>query len=177
MTTNINRTIELHASPTRLLTLLVFSMMSTGMAAALAFQVFPNMPADPAAASAAWSGLLFFGFCSFVAIWRLYAQRKPLVTLSPQGLRDTRVAAEPIPWTAIRSISTWQMQRQMVMVVAVEPEVEQRLTLSRLARWTRDVNRRHGADGLVVSAHGLKVGFPALFYACRDYWEAWHKPS
>lgn len=170
MTTDPNRIIEFHASPTRLVLLLAFSTLSTAMAASLVFGQLPTPP-DQAAVSAAWSGMLFFGFCALVALWRLYAQRKPLVTLSPLGLLDTRVAAEPIPWRAIRSISTWQMQRQMVLVVAVDPAAEARLTLTRVARWTRDLNRRHGADGLVVSAQGLKIGFPTLFYACRDYWE------
>ena len=95
------------------------------------------------------------------------------MTVSPAGLRDVRVAAEPIPWRAIKSISTWQMQRQMVLLLAIDPADEARLTLTRLTRWTRSAHRRLGADGLVVSAHGLKVGYPTLFYTCRDYWEAW----
>lgn len=171
--TDTTRTIEFHASPTRLLTLLSFSVMSTAIAAALAFRLFPNMPNDPATVSAGYSGLVFFGFCAAVAIWRLLGQRGPMVTLSPAGLRDVRVAAEPIPWRAIKSISTWQMQRQMVLLVAIDPADEARLTLTRLARWTRIANRKAGADGLVVSAHGLKVGYPTLFYTSRDYWEAW----
>jgi len=172
-TTDISRIIEFHASPARLLTLLVFSAMSTGIAAVLAFRLFPNMPNDPAAVSAGYSGMLFFSFCAAVAIWRLNAQRGPIVTISPGGLRDVRVAADPIPWRAIKGISTWQMQRQTVLVVAVDPATEARLTLTRLARWTRSANRKLGADGLVVSSQGLKVGYPTLYYTCRDYWEAW----
>ncbi len=173
MSIDTTRTIEFHASPNRLLTLLAFSAMSTGVAATLAFRLFPNLPSDPAVASAGYSGLVFFSFCAGVAIWRLLAQRGPVVTVSPAGLHDVRVAAEPIPWRAIKSISTWQMQRQMVLVVAIDPADEERLTLTRLARWTRSANRNAGADGLVVSAQGLTVGYPTLFYTCRDYWEAW----
>lgn len=173
MSTDTTRTIEFHASPSRLLTLLAFSAMSTGIAAVLAFRPFPNMSSDPAAIAAGYSGLVFFSFCAAVAIWRLLAQRGAVVTVSPAGLRDVRVAAEPIPWRAIKSISSWQMQRQMVLVVAVDAAAEQRLTLTRLARWTRNANRALGADGLVVSAQGLTVGYPTLFYTCRDYWEAW----
>lgn len=169
------RTIEFHASPARLLTLLTFSAMSTVIAAVLAFRPFPAIPSDPAAVSAGYSGVVFFSFCAAVAIWRLIGQRGPIVTVSPAGLRDVRVAAEPIPWPAIRSISTMQMQRQMVLVLAIDPATEARLTLTRLARWTRSANRALGADGLVISAHGLKVGYPTLFYTCRDYWEAWQK--
>jgi hypothetical protein len=171
--TDTSRTIEFHASPTRLLTLLSFSVMSTAIAAALAFRLLPNMPSDPAVVSAGYSGLIFFSFCAAVAIWRLLAQRGPIVTVSPAGLRDVRVAAEPIPWQAIKSISTWQMQRQMVLLIAIDPADEARLTLTRVARWMRSAHRKLGADGLIVSAHGLKVGYPTLFYTCRDYWEGW----
>jgi hypothetical protein len=139
----------------------------------LALRLYPSVPNDPATVTAGYSGLVFFSFCAAVAIWRLIAQRGAVVTLSPSGLLDRRVTGEPIPWRAIKSISTWQMQRQMVLVVAVDPAVEAGLTLTRLARWTRTANRTLGADGLVVSAHGLKVGYPTLFYTCRDYWEAW----
>jgi hypothetical protein len=171
--TDTSRTIEFHASPTRLLTLLSFSAMSMGIASALAFRLFPNVPNDPAVVSAGYSGLFFFSFCAVVAIWRLLGQRGPIVTVSPEGLRDVRIAAETIPWPAIKSISTWQMQRQMVLLVVVDPEAEARLTFTRLARWTRSAHRQLGADGLVISSHGLKVGYPTLFYTCRDYWEAW----
>jgi hypothetical protein len=166
-------TIEFYASPARLLTLLVFSVMSTGIAAVLALRPFPNMSSDPTAIAAGYSGIVFFGFCAAVAIVRLIGQRGPTVTVSPAGLRDVRVAAEPIPWRAIKSISTLQMQRQTVLVVAVDPAVEQRLTLTRMTRWTRNANRALGANCLVISPQGLKVGYPTLYYTCLDYWVAW----
>ena len=172
-TTDTSRTIEFHASPARLLTLLAFSAMSTGIAAVLAFRLLPGTAADAAAVSAGYSGLVFFSFCAAVAIWRLMAERGPVVTVSPEGLRDVRVAKEPIPWRAIKGISTWQMQRQTVLLVAIDPAAEARLTLTRLARWTRAANRKHGADGLVVSAQGLKIGYPTLYYTCCDFWAAW----
>jgi hypothetical protein len=177
MSTDTTRTIEFDASPTRLLTLLAFSGMSTAIAAALAFRLLPNLPNDPTVVSAGYTGLVFFTFCAAVAVWRLLAQRGPVVTVSPAGLRDVRVAAEPIPWRAIKSISTMQMQRQTVLLIAIDPTDEARLTLTRVARWMRTANRAHGVDGLVVSAHGLKVGYPTLFYTCRDYWEAWRNAS
>ncbi|MCC6887214.1 MAG: hypothetical protein IT536_01545 [Hyphomicrobiales bacterium] len=175
--TDTSRTLEFYASPTRQLTLLSFSAMSIAVAAALAFRLFPDMPNDPAAVSAGYSGLAFFGLCAAVAVWRLVAQRGAIVTLSPAGLRDVRVAAEPIPWRAIKRISTWQLQRQMVLVVAVDPAFEASLTLTRLARWTRSAHRSLGADGLVVSAYGLKVSYVTLYYACLDYWTAWRDRS
>jgi hypothetical protein len=172
-TTDTSRTIEFRASPSRQLMLLAFSVMSTAIAAALAFRPFPNMPNDPATVSAGYTGIAFFGFCAAVAIWRLIATWGPVVTVSPEGLRDVRVSAEPIPWRSIKSISTWQMQRQAVLVVAVDPETEARLPLTRVARWTRNATRSLGADGLIVSSQGLRVGYPTLYYTCLDFWVAW----
>jgi hypothetical protein len=149
--------------------------MSTGIATALAFQLFPNMTPDPNAAAAGYSGVVFFSFCTLVAIVRLIQQRGAAVTISPAGLHDRRVAAKPIPWQAIKSIATLQLQRQMVLVVTIDPEEEAKVGLTRVARWTRDANRRLGADGLVISPNGLTVGYPTLFYTCRDFWEAWRK--
>lgn len=171
--TDTSATVEFHASPSRQLTLLVFSAMSTAIAAALAFRLFPNMPNDPATVSAGYTGIAFFGFCAAVAIWRLIATSGPVVTVSPQGLRDARVSAEPIPWSSIKSISTWQMQRQAVLVIKVDPATETRLPLTRVARWTRNAARSLGADGLVISSQGLKVGYPTLYYTCLDFWAAW----
>jgi hypothetical protein len=174
MPTGTAQRIEIHAAPTRQLALLAFGGTSFALATLLTFDLIPNMHSDPEAVATGYFGMAFFGLCAAVAIGQLIAQRGARVTISPEGLRDVRVAAETIPWSAIRSISTWQMQRQMVLIVAIEPETEQRLTLTRVARWMRNAHRAHGADGFVVSAQGLRIGFPTLFYTCRDYWEAWH---
>ena len=76
MSTDTSQTIEFYASPARLVTLLLFSTMSTGIAAVLAFRLVPNMTNDPAATSAGYTGMVFFAFCAAVAIWRLVQQRE-----------------------------------------------------------------------------------------------------
>jgi len=174
MPTDTAQQIEIHASPARQLALLAFGGMSFALATLLTFDLIPNMHSDAAAVATGYFGMAFFGLCAAVAVWRLVVQRGARVTISPEGLRDVRVAAETIPWNAIVSISTGQMQRQMVLIVAIESEAEQRLTLTRVARWMRKAHRAHGVDGFVVSAQGLRIGFPTLFYTCRDYWAAWH---
>lgn len=177
MSTDTSGTVEFHASPSRQLTLLAFSLFSLALAAALALNRIPNMPSDPAAVQTGYFGIVFFGFCAGVALWRLWVQRIAIVTVSPAGLRDVRISAAPIPWRAITGISTWRLQRQMVLLIAIDPAAEGDLTITRTARWMREHHRRHGADGFVVSPRGLKVGYPTLFYTCRDYWEAWRKPA
>jgi len=39
--------------------------------------------------------------------------------------------------------------------------------------WRGIANRALGANGLVISPQGLKVGYPTLYYTCLDYWVAW----
>ena len=63
--------------------------------------------------------MVFFSLCTIVGLWRLIAARGPVVTISPDGIRDTRVAAEFIPWNAVTAISTWKFRGQEAMVLAV----------------------------------------------------------
>jgi hypothetical protein len=57
------------------------------------------------------------------------------------------------------------------MVLAVDPEVEGKLHLSRIARWSRGANKRLGADGLCVTAQGLKIDYDELWSTAMAYWE------
>lgn len=132
--------------------------------------------------------LIGLGFAVWVG--RLLTRRGPVVTIGPQGIRDTRVAAEFIPWRAVRDITTWDITRldkvgqqlmalagQQVMVLAVDPAVEQTLTLTRLARWSRARNRRAGADGLCIASADLKTDYDTLLSTSRAYWQAHGRPA
>lgn len=94
-----------------------------------------------------------------------------VVTLSPQGIRDIRIAPEVIPWSAIRNVSTWKSQSQRIMVLDVDPETESRLPLSKIARWTREANKKLGADGLCVTAQGINTDYDGLLDATLAYWQ------
>lgn len=114
------------------------------------------------AATAGWIGLAVFGLFLMPILWRLLAMRGPALTVSPQGLRDIRVAANVIPWAAIERIGVWEMQRQKFLVIGVAPADETKLGLTRIARWTRSANRSLGADGLCIGAQGLPLSFDDL---------------
>jgi hypothetical protein len=117
-------------------------------------------------------GVAFFGLCTWGILRRLLNASGPVVTLSPEGIRDTRVAKEPIPWSAVTGISTWEYRGQKAMVLAVSPGVEDRLGLTRMARWTRGANRALGADGLCITAAGLKIDYATLLQTSQDYADA-----
>jgi len=118
-----------------------------------------------------WFGVAFFGFIALVATWRLLALRGPIVTVSPRGVRDRRVTGEIVPWSAIRSISTWSAYNQPAIVLGVDPAYERALKLTALARLTRPLNTAVGADGLCIASQGLKMGHETLLETINAYWQ------
>lgn len=107
-------------------------------------------------------GIPLFGACTLLALWRAFTAHGPVVTIAPQGIWDRRVAAEIIPWSAVKDIAVWKHRRQRYMVLMVDPAVEAGLHLTRMARWSRNANRALGADGLCVGSNDLKIGFDRL---------------
>ena len=175
MSIDTSRTLEIPGSPAKLIGLAGIGVLMTGLSAAMALRWIPEIPAGSFAQLVGSIGFLFFGLCLAVALWRLLAQRGPVVTITPEGIRDIRVAAEVVPWSAIRGISTWELARQKVMVLAVDPAVESRLTLTRIAKYSRGANRSLGADGLCTTAQGLQIGYDTLFATRAAYFEAAQK--
>lgn len=173
MPTDTSRTLEIEGSPSKLLGLVGIGVVMT--AVSLAIALMPDQLAPEALFGrdevliGGWFGTLFFGLCTVVAVRRLLAARGTVITISPDGIRDTRVAEAFIPWNAITGISTWTCGTQKIMVLAVKPDVEGRVGLTGVARWTRSVNRLLGADGLCVSATGVKIDYDTLLQTARDY--------
>lgn len=163
-----SRTLELLHSPLKMFGALVGGALMTALSLLFVLPVFPQLGSDPVTHAVGIVGTLFFGLCTLMIV-RQWFTLQAVVTLSPAGLRDVRVAREFIPWSAIERLSTWTFQGQNILVVAVAPAVESRLTLTRTARWTRGPNRNLGADGLCVTAHGLKVDFAGLAALVHAY--------
>jgi hypothetical protein len=169
MPIDTSRTIEIKASPAQMAGALLIIVAGAGMT----FAVIPFLDADE------WlhfRGLflviILIGFCAAVWAGAAFPWRGPVLTLAPQGIRDTRVAAEFIPWRAIQGITTWENEGQQAMVLAVDPAVERALTLTRLARWSRGPNRTRGADGLCINPIGLKIGYETLLDTSLAYLQA-----
>jgi len=165
--TDTSRTLTIESSPAKLFGLVGLGFFMTAVSIIVFFL--------PGALTlrklvAGCLGVVFFGLCTVVAMSRLANSRSPVITLSAEGIRDSRVAAELIPWSAVTRISTWSSRgRNHCVVLAIEPSVEARLGLTRIAQWTRAANRTLGADGLCITAAGLKVDHNTLLRACQDY--------
>jgi hypothetical protein len=160
---------EIKGSPVKLIGLFALGVLMTALSAALAFGW---IPAGPIAEAVGWSGLVFFGLCTAICLWRLFTANQTIVTITPHGIMDIRVAADVVPWSAIRNVSTAEVQGQQFVVLAVDPSIEQQLALTLVAKWSRGPNRMLGVDGLCVSAVGLRINHDSLFRACSAQWRA-----
>jgi hypothetical protein len=167
MIIDTSRTIEIAYSPWKLVGLLAIGIGLTALSAAFAFDWLAG--AGLLVKLLMYVGVMFFGLCTIIAAWRLLTERGPVVTIAPAGIRDTRVAAELIPWSAVRRISTWEYERQKIMVLAIDPAVERTLTLTAIARSTRSINPLLGANGLCIAATGLKIKYDTLFEIACAY--------
>jgi hypothetical protein len=161
--------IEIEGSPAKLLGLLGLGVLMTALSAAIAIPLLPDFRPNVIQQFVCYFGAIFFGACTVVIAWRLVTASGAVVTITPQGIRDTRVAAEFIPWRAVRKIHTWQFHRQKIMVLAIDPAVERQLTLTKAARWSRGANRALGADGLCITAQGLKIDYQTLFDISQNH--------
>jgi hypothetical protein len=170
-------TVEIEASPVRMLGLAALGLLMTALSAAVALRAFPNVRPGSFAEFCGYAGAVFFAACTALLLWRASTTHGPVVIITREGIRDTRVAAELIPWSALNDIAIWENRGQRVMVLMVDPAVETGLNLTRVARWTRGANRAFGADGLCVTAQGLKIGFDELLATSLSYARAWQSSA
>jgi hypothetical protein len=162
---NTTRTLEIRQSPWEML-----KMLAIGIGF-VATSVFIYYQGSVLYIVIGIFGIVFFGALTLFVLWRLLTQMGPVVTVSPAGVRDKRIAADMVPWSAITDISTWSAYNQPAIVLAVRPEVEKRLRLSLMARVTRRANASLGADGLAIASQGLGMGHDELLDTLTAYWE------
>jgi hypothetical protein len=89
--------------------------------------------------------------------------------MTPEGIRDIRVAREVIPWRSVRKLSRYEILGNESLVLQIDEQTEGNLTLSRIAKSTRRANSALGADGLVVAQQGLNTNFKTLFDTATAY--------
>ena len=177
MAIDTSKTMEIHGAPLKMIGLAILSLALTALSAAIAAGYIARIDTSDWHYWAAVLGIVFFGFTTVTIVWRALTTRGPVVTLTPEGILDTRVTAALIPWNAVRGISTWSQSGGKIMVLDVDPEVEKTLPLTRIARWSRGANKKLGADGLCVTAQGLKTTYATLLEAATAYARAAHAQS
>lgn len=175
MPIDTSSTIEIGYSPLKMLGLAMLFLTLSAAAGGVAFGLILDIAPNSARRFVGWLGFLFFGLATGVICWRGATQRSPILTLSPCGILDTRVAPEVIPWRAVHTVSTWSAYCQKSMVLGIDPALMARLSLTRHARWTRNANRLFGLDGVWVQLQGLKIRYRDLLAAAIAYREAAHQ--
>ncbi len=160
------------------LKLALLALVGIGMtlvSASLAFHWLPSIQGGSEAEFAGYAGVLLFGLGLGVILWRIATDHGDVVTLSSSGLTDSRIASESIPWLAIRHVGVFVIKRQKGILLDVDPQAEAGLHLTRIAKWSREPNRRLGADGLCVTASGLTINRDDLLSAIVARWTAAHE--
>jgi hypothetical protein len=169
-TLDTSRTLEVESSPWKMVGLATLGAIMTLIPLAFALHwVEPKTPLEPGTETAGFAAAGFFALCTLVIAWRLFTVSGPVVTIGPQGIRDTRVTSESIPWDAIAGIGTWTHQGQRILVLQVTPEAEKKLLVAKLARLARLANKAVGADGLCITATGLKISYDRLYECAIAY--------
>jgi len=144
---------------------LAFSLLGAGTA----FGYFGDVEPWSKGWVGGWLCLLFFPVCA-VGWFRQAFASGAVVAVGPQGVRDTRVSPDWIPWEAITGLSTASVRGTQFLMVAVDPAFEARMTLTSIARWARPANAALGYRGLGIGATGLRGSFDALKRSVEEGW-------
>ncbi|MGZ3408849.1 MAG: STM3941 family protein [Rhizomicrobium sp.] len=177
MTTDTSATLEFGYSIPKMLGLFAGGVALTAASAVIALGIISDTGWGPLAPILGDVGVIFFGLCTVICLWRLLTGRGPVVSMTPEGIRDIRVAKEVIPWRSIRKLSRYEILGNESLVLLVDEQTEHKLTLSRIAKSTRKANTALGADGLIVAQQGLNTNFQTLFDAATAYVQRYGPPS
>ena len=157
---------------------------ATTLCAAIAFGYFTKPAPSTFVRLVADFGVVFFGGSTLLATCYAIARRgKPVITISPNGIRDDRVAKEIIPWSAVESVSTrrfdpprsgaiWPIASPVdlrLMILRLKPEAETHLRLTAASKLFERPNRTLGVDGIVISPTGLDIEYDELFDLSTAY--------
>jgi hypothetical protein len=171
------RTVAFEGSPENYFMLTFFAVLMAIVAIAIALPASPGLHDSFVIRLVFYSIAVIFLMCAVAALAQVPNARGTVFTISPQGIHDTRIAAETIPWSAIENISTWAFGSFSAMVVKLDPAAERRLSLTLMSRLTRRPNSWFGADGLAIGPVGLKTGYDAMFDTAVAFWRAHHHPA
>ncbi len=105
-----------------------------------------------------FAGVVVFSLMTGRLIWMLPAERRPVVIVTPYGIRDLRIGDEFLPWDSIAEISA----EDEMIVLTPTPALQRQLSC------IRATSRRAQADRILIRSEGLTTDFGTLLRACRD---------
>jgi hypothetical protein len=160
-----SRTLKIENSPAKLSAIVGLSLLFT--VCSIILIVLPGAQTFDKLFSG-WLGAIFFGSCTCGGVWRILNSRGPVITISPEGIRDVRAATALIPWSAITNIRGVGMCPTRCVQLVIKPSSE--IPLTRSARWDLAFSRSVGVNGFRISSAGLKIDYYTLLHVCREYW-------
>jgi hypothetical protein len=145
--------------------LILYALGSFAFAALAAWIIYRGLaPQGSFKEAAMWLGAPLFGLGGLVCLLRVF-DRSAIVFISPAGIRDSRISEDIIPWHAILGMTARSYRRQNFITLAIDPEAEKGIKLSRLARWSGPMNAKLGFSGLVLNPAGLDGSFDDIVQA------------
>lgn len=171
------QTLEIHYSPWRMGGLLAVCVIFVALGAAMVSGSFSRNGGNDFHQLAGYAGIFFFGGIGLFGGWKWLTHKGAVIEVTNTGIRDTRVADREIPWTAIERMGVWEYHGQKCIILGVDPQTEEGLGLSAIARRTRAANAALGADGLAISATGLTMKFQPLHDLIAEHLRRTHQTN
>jgi hypothetical protein len=168
MTIDISRTITVEAVRPGLVRIAIGCLLLVLLLGALPFGVLVTDNSQLLQA-AGWAVAAFLALFVVFAIRRSFVRRGPVVTISPDGIRDTRVAVEMIPWRAVSELATWPAGRKIIRL-AVDRDVARKLT--RMPRSVGKSDVKGGTTRIFIVTSNLAIRHDTLLSTMNAYWQA-----
>ena len=135
-------------------------VLGLGMTAGSLWLLFAPLepPPDPAVG---WSGLLFFGGCTLVLIYR-YLRNKPFMVFDDEGIVDHRLEIGPVSWTELEGA---YVKRMLWFHVVCFQLRDPQAFLAELPAGRRELlgsNRRLGGTEWAINVTGTGTSPQAL---------------
>ena len=110
-----------------------------------------------------------FGGFAVMGIMRLLGRKRPIITISPDGIRDIRVSHDTVPWSGVAALGEWRMQGHRAVELTLEPEADLATKRLPFEAMLRGVSRL-GPHGVAFSAGGLLITYDDLRALIEAYY-------
>lgn len=152
--------LEIGQCSTRLRLLVAAGFAMTFFSASLAFDWWGGIGQYDVAMG--YAGTAVFGSITCGLIWMLPGERRPVVIVTPYGIRDLRIGNEFLLWDSIADVSAGKCRGHDAIVLTPTPALRRQLACLRFA------SRAAEPDRIVIQSEGLTADFNTLLQACRD---------
>jgi hypothetical protein len=169
--------VEIGYSTSRMLRLAGLGVVMTLASASVALNWYASNRIDDFYELVGYAGIVFFGLATLVIVWRLLTAKGPVVFISRQGIRDTRVVNDLIPWGLVEDIVAREYRRQKFVLLKISPVLERQLFATKGKQAMMAASKALGFDGVTITASGLAMDFDTLFATCTAYYSAVKAPK